>query len=67
MISITVPILAALGESRLDAYISLFVLEYFVALALLRPRRRTWDFLAVILVAVFFVIVGFRVAETLLT
>lgn len=66
MIAVTVPVLAALGESRLDAYVSIFTLEYFVSLAVIRPRRRTRDFLAGALLAVFFLIVGFRVAEILL-
>lgn len=66
MIAVTVPVLAALGESRLDAYVSIFTLEYFVSLTVIRPRRRTRDFLAGALLAVFFLIVGFRVAEILM-
>lgn len=67
MITLTVPILGALGEMRLDAYISMFALEYFVAMAVLRPRRRTIDLLAIILLSIFFIIVGVRVIEILLT
>jgi len=67
MIILTVPILGALGETRLDAYVSMFTLEYFIATAILRPRRRIKDILALILLIIFFFIVGVRVAEILLT
>jgi len=67
MITLTVPILGALGETRLDAYVSMFILEYFIATAILRPRRRIKDILALILLIIFFFIVGVRVAEILLT
>ena len=67
MITLTVPILGALGETRLDAYVSMFTLEYFIATAILRPRRRIKDVLALILLIIFFFIVGVRVAEILLT
>ncbi|MCD6126703.1 MAG: hypothetical protein J7J19_06895 [Thaumarchaeota archaeon] len=67
MITLTVPILGALGETRLDAYVSMFTLEYFIATAILRPRRRIKDILALILLIIFFFIVGVRVAEILLT
>jgi len=67
LIFLTVAILGDLGEMRLDAYLSMFTLEYFIVLAVLRPRRRTKDFLAFVLLAIFFIIVGVRVAEILLT
>mgnify|MGYP000253421049 CR=1 FL=1 len=67
LIFLTVAILGGLGEIRLDAYLSMFTLEYFIVLAVLRPRRRTKDFLAFVLLAIFFIIVGVRVAEILLT
>ena len=67
MIALTVPILGAVGETRLDAYVSMFTLEYFIATAILRPRRRIKDILALILLIIFSLIVGFRVAEILLT
>ena len=50
MIALTVPILGALGETRLDAYVSMFTLEYFIATAILRPRRRIKDILALSLI-----------------
>lgn len=62
----TVPSLAALGENRLDVYVSLFILEYFVCSALFRPRRRTRDLLAAGLFAVFSVIVALRILEVLM-
>lgn len=67
MISLTVGALGMLGENRLDAYVSMFTLEYFIAMAVLRPRRRIKDILAAVLLVVFFLIVGIRVAEILLT
>ncbi|MEM2153001.1 MAG: hypothetical protein QXI27_04410 [Nitrososphaerota archaeon] len=67
MIIVTVVALAAIGEMRLDVYISLFTLEYFVGIAVLRPRRRAQDFLAIALLIIFLVIVGIRVAEIILT
>ncbi|MEM0111778.1 MAG: hypothetical protein QXK90_03320 [Candidatus Parvarchaeota archaeon] len=67
MIIVTVAALAAIGEMRLDVYISLFTLEYFVGIAVLRPRRRAQDFLAIALLIIFLVIVGIRVAEIILT
>lgn len=65
MMFITVPSLTALGERRLDVYICMFTLEYFVALAVLRPRRRFKDILALTLFIAFTVIVSIRVLEVL--
>lgn len=67
MIIITVTALGAIGESRLDVYISLFTLEYFIGLAVLRPRRRTLDFLAIALLIIFIIIVGIRIIEVIQT
>lgn len=58
-------ILAALGENRLDAYVSVFTLIYFALTAIFRPRRRTLDFLALTLLAAFSYIVAVRVLEVL--
>jgi hypothetical protein len=58
--------LAALGENRLDVYVSVFTLIYFVLTALFRPRRRTFDFLALALLAAFFYIVAVRILEILI-
>ena len=63
---ITVPSLAALNEKRLDVYLSLFTLEYFILLALLRPRRRCKDFIAPILFLLFMLIVTLRIIEILM-
>lgn len=65
MYAITVPSLAALGESRLGVYISMFALEYFVAAAVLRPRRTTVDFVAAALLLAFSLAVTLRVLEVL--
>jgi hypothetical protein len=67
MIVPTVAILSALGEARLDVYVSMYTLEYFVAKAVLRPRRRFVDALGLLLLTAFSIIVGVRVWEILQT
>jgi hypothetical protein len=67
MIVPTVAILSALGEARLDVYVSMYTLEYFVAKAVLRPRRRFVDALGLLLLTAFLIIVGVRVWEILQT
>lgn len=66
MMFVTVPSLAALGEHRLDVYVCMFTLEYFIALAVLRPRRRFKDVLALTLLIAFTVIVSIKVFEVLI-
>jgi len=61
----TVPILWSLGEVRLDVYISMYTLEYFVVKAIFNPRRVTRDYLAAALFIIFAVIVSYRVLEVL--
>jgi hypothetical protein len=65
--AVTVPSLAALGERRLDVYVSMFTLEYFICLGILRPRRVVKDFIAVALFISFAVAVAYRVMEVLAT
>jgi hypothetical protein len=65
MIVSTASILSGLGEIRLDVYLSMYTLEYFVAKAVLRPRRRFFDVLGLTLFLVFSIIVCFRVWEIL--
>lgn len=65
MIFLTVPVLAALGEVRLDVYFSMFTLEYFIAYALFRPRRRIRDPVGPALFIIFAYIVALRVLEVL--
>ena len=65
LITLTVPTLAALGEHRLDVYVSLFTLEYFAAKGILRPRLKARDPIAPILLAIFFFIVAMRIMEVL--
>lgn len=65
MIVSTVVILSSLGEMRLDAYISIYTLEYFVAKAVFRPRRRLFDVLGLVLFLIFSIIVCFRIWEIL--
>jgi len=67
MIVPTVAILSALGEARLDVYVSMYTLEYFVAKAVLRPRRRFIDALGLLLLTAFLITVGVRVWEILQT
>lgn len=61
----TVPILWSLGEARLDVYVSMFTLEYFVVKALFNPRCITRDYLALALFTVFAFIVSYRVLQVL--
>jgi len=63
--AVTVYSLASLGEQRLDAYFSMLVLEYFVLYALLRPKRRHRDYIALVLIALFSVVIAFRVLEVI--
>jgi hypothetical protein len=67
MIVSTAVILSGLGEMRLDVYISMYTLEYFVAKAVLRPRRRFLDILGLALLLIFSIIVCFRIWEILRT
>lgn len=62
----TVSLLAALDELRLDVYLSLYAVCYFVSSAVFRPRRRFGDIVGGILFLVFFGIVGFRIVEILI-
>ena len=66
LITMATSSLAALSESRLDAYISVFTLIYFASIAIIRPRRRTIDFLSIALLAVFSYIVALKVMEVLI-
>ncbi len=61
-----VVLLAALKETKLDVYLSLYTVCYFVTSTIFRPRRRIGDIVGGSLFAVFCVIVGFRVVEILL-
>jgi len=65
MVSLTFWALYSLGEGRLDAYVSMYALEYFVVKALLRPRRAGRDYLAAALLAAFAVAVAYRILEVL--
>ena len=66
LLFLTVIALAALNELRLDVYISLFTISYFVTSIIFRPRRRFMDVVGLSLLSVFFIIVSLRVAEILL-
>jgi hypothetical protein len=57
--------LSALKEMRLDAYISIFAIDYFIASAVFRPRRRTMDFIGIALFIAFAYIVALKVMEIL--
>ena len=59
----TVVSLAALGEPRLDVYISLFTVCYFAATALFQPRKRYFDFVGGSLFVIFCFIVIQKVLE----
>lgn len=66
LLLLTVVILAALNEARLDVYVSLFTLCYFATSAIFRPRRRLPDVVGFALLVAFIIIVALRVAEILL-
>lgn len=57
--------LAALGQSGLDVYVSVYVVSYFAVSAVFAPRRRAFDLLGAGLFAIFCVIVALRVLEIL--
>ncbi len=62
----TVVSLAALGEAKLEVYMSLFAVEYFACYALFRPRRRvSTDVIGATLFLVFCYIVALKVWEIL--
>lgn len=67
---LTTSALSALGESRLDLYISVYILEYFVITLLhspLNPRtQRVLNVFGYGLFAVFMIIVALKVLEILL-
>lgn len=65
MVMITSWFLWEIGEARVDAYISLYTLEYLVIKAVARPRRVYRDWLALILIALFALIVGYRIYEVI--
>lgn len=59
----TVVSLSALGEARIDVYLSLFTVCYFAALALFQPRKRFLDVVGGALFLVFCVIVLQKILE----
>jgi hypothetical protein len=67
MIVSTVAVFSGLGERRLDLYVSMYTLEYFVSKAILRPRRRFFDVLGLVLFITFSAIVSLKVWEILRT
>jgi len=64
-VTATTWVLWSLGESRVDAYTSLYALEYTLIKALLRPRRVVLDIPWLILLALFTVAVAYRIAGVL--
>ena len=69
MFAATVVVFSALGEERLDLYVSMFALEYFISIALHGPfKPKVGLYMNVIgyfLLAVFSLIVAARVIEIL--
>jgi hypothetical protein len=63
LMMMTVVSLSALGESRLDVYVSLFTVCYFASTALFQPRKRTLDYVGGALFLVFCVIVAQKILE----
>ncbi|MGC8752607.1 MAG: hypothetical protein ACP5O5_04165 [Fervidicoccaceae archaeon] len=64
-IAISCFFLAYVGESRIDAYMSVFVLDYMVLKAVIRPRRIGRDWLMILLLLIFSFTVAFRIAEVI--
>jgi hypothetical protein len=60
---LTVVSMTALGETRLEVYLSLFTVCYFAATALYRPRKRYYDIVGVTLFLLFIIIVSIKVLE----
>ena len=69
LFSSTVVAFSALSEERLDVYISMFILEYFILVALHSPFKRKanlyMNIIGGILLTIFSLIVAFRVIEIL--
>ncbi len=63
---ITVSALAALNENRLDFYLSIFTLIYLVTNLTFRPRKRTFDFIALFLLLIFVYITITKILEILI-
>lgn len=59
--------LYVLGEKRIDVYVSLNILTYYVSYATLRPTftTRAVKFLNIALFVIFAIIVSFRIYEVL--
>jgi len=53
------------GEKRIDAYISLYTLEYIIIKVTLRPKKIIRDFIAIILIVSFIFFISIRIAEVL--
>ena len=66
LLLLTVVSLSALGELRLEVYVSLFTVCYFASTALYSPRRVSFDFVGAVLFVVFCFIVLQKVMEILL-
>lgn len=54
-----------LGERRLDVYLSLYILNYFIMVSIFDPKIKYRSFLNIVLFIIFILIVVFRVAEIL--
>lgn len=57
-----------LSETRVDAYISINILVFYVTYAVIRPIRNpglAWKILQVVLLFLFIIIVGYRIYEVI--
>lgn len=61
---LTVALLSS-WNSALEVYLSAFIVEYYATIAIFRPRRKFFDFLALALFVVFLTIVALKVKEVL--
>lgn len=65
LIAFTASFLWHAGESRVDAYVSFYALEYTVLKALLRPRRVSRDYLEISLLSAFAAMASLRILEAI--
>lgn len=63
LMGLTTISLSALGETRLEVYLSLFTVSYFASTALFQPRKRFFDFVGGGLFVVFGYIVALKIWE----
>ena len=59
LVTLTLTVGLALGEFRVDLYVSMFILWFFVLTAIFGVKTKPWIIL--LLLTVFFLLVGYRI------